>query len=286
MSTIIESPEIEIGRSAGPTDTAWRPDSGLCFRFSEPACVPAQSYAQWFRATILRSRWLSWFATLYVHWLIVLLLAVLIVHGPEQLNAMVLNCAFSLPESTDIVQIPLPEIVLNPVSAPHEQPISERLAVSDRVAELSAAVPSVDAELVIPAGVLALAKPASDSPATSAPAEEQHALPTPPSAVILGNFSVWTEPDNPDPGQPYRIVIQIRLPEGTRVYPVSDLEGVVVGSDGYRKPIPGSTSGTLPIQGGSVRYYVPVVSADEKVEDTILIRSKMLKETQKLLIRF
>ena len=108
----------------------------------------------------------------------------------------------------------------------------------------------------------------------------------PPSAVTLGNFSVWTEPDNPDPGEPYRIVIQIRLPEGTRVYPVSDMEGMVVGSDGYRKLIPGSTGGTLPIQAGFVRHYVPVVSADEKVEDTIFIRSEMLKETQKLLIRF
>src|SRR5262249_5050992 len=32
-------------------------------------------------------------------------------------------------------------------------------------------------------------------------------------AVTKGSFSVWTEPEDPEPRQDYRIIIQIRLPE-------------------------------------------------------------------------
>ena len=55
---------------------------------------------------------------------------------------------------------------------------------------------------------------------------------------------------------------------------------------GYRKPIPGSVRGELPVSGGYVRLVVPIVSADSHVRDTVLIRSKLLNETQKLVLEF
>ena len=101
-----------------------------------------------------------------------------------------------------------------------------------------------------------------------------------------GSFSVWTEPAAPQAGEPYRIIIQIRLPDGLDRYSVQDLQGVVIGSDGYRKPIPGHLTGLLPVEAGYARLVVPIVSADERVRDTVLIRSRRLKESQKLLIAF
>ena len=120
----------------------------------------------------------------------------------------------------------------------------------------------------------------------SAEGESTTPVNMPQHAVSAGSFSVWTEPENPAPGEPYRIIIQLRVPEGTKKYPVNDLEGIVVGSDGYRKLIPGSLRGFLPIHDGHVRLEVPIVSADENVEDTVQIRSRILREAQRLQLRF
>ena len=108
----------------------------------------------------------------------------------------------------------------------------------------------------------------------------------PQNAVTAGSFSVWTEPENPDPGEPYKIVVQIRVPDDTDRYSVADLDGVVVGSDGYQKMIPGNVRGFLPVENGHVRFEVHIVSADENVQDTVFVRSKVLREAQKLQLRF
>ena len=89
-----------------------------------------------------------------------------------------------------------------------------------------------------------------------------------------------------DPGKPYKIIVQIRMPDGTERDSLADLEGVVVGSDGYQKMIPGNLRGFLPVQDGHVRLEVHIVSADEKVQDTVFVRSKVLREAQKLQLRF
>ena len=118
------------------------------------------------------------------------------------------------------------------------------------------------------------------------PRAPQPAVSLPRNAVSAGSFSVWTVPDNPDPGEPYKIIVQIRLPDGTQKYSVADLEGVVVGSYGYQKMIPGNVRGFLPVQDGHVRFEVHIVSADENVQDTVFVRSKVLREAQKLHLRF
>ena len=145
------------------------------------------------------------------------------------------------------------------------------------------------AETTLPTRMLA--RNETQSPAEAAPvAEETPSIPridrAPMQAIQEGSFSVWTEPAQPDPGEPYRIIIQIALPDGLDRYNVADLEGVVVGSDGYRKPIPGNKRGFLKIVDGFARFIIPIVSADEHVRDTIYLRSRLLKETQKLVLEF
>jgi len=124
----------------------------------------------------------------------------------------------------------------------------------------------------------------SDSSNTSNPHQYQDSSPA--QAIREGSFSVWTDPPHPKPGESYRLIIQVKLPPHVNSYSVTDLQGVVVGSDGYRKPIPGFMKGDLPIVNGYVRLAVPIVSADKKVCDTVFIRSKLLRETQKLLVEF
>ncbi len=264
----------------------------LKIRLKEPAPAPVQSYSEWFREHVLKSRWAVWFAAFYFHWIIVILLAVLVVHGPESFARVILNGAVSTEELKDL----MPESRLESVvEIELEQPATE--SVSPTPTDTSAEQQEIQelqiAESVLksllPAGDKAGGSDASESDGTPSSTSESalgSGTPTPSHAVTQGSFSVWTEPANPEPGEAYKIIIQIRLPDGTRTYNLLDLEGVVVGSDGYRKPIPGAQRGVLPVSQGSVQFVVHVVSADEHVEDTVFVRSKLLKESQKLIIRF
>jgi hypothetical protein len=65
----------------------------------------------------------------------------------------------------------------------------------------------------------------------------------PKNAVTKGSFTAWTVPEDPEPGQDYVIVIEIKLPEKVRRYPLKDLSGMVVGTDGWRQAIPGKSQG-------------------------------------------
>lgn len=123
--------------------------------------------------------------------------------------------------------------------------------------------------------------------------------------VTKGSFSAWTVPTDPSPGQDYKIVIRVRLPENTNRYRVSDLSGEVTGTDGYQHKIPydplkrGATvtergdrlvpirpSDSLKIVDRHVQLIVNVPGASSLTRDTIQVRSKLLKEEQKLEIVF
>ncbi|WP_145367145.1 hypothetical protein [Maioricimonas rarisocia] len=134
----------------------------------------------------------------------------------------------------------------------------------------------------------------------------------PENAVKKGSFTAWWIPEaerfgeeveagqNPRPGQNYRIVIQIRVPEKLRVYRLSDLSGDVIGTDGYRQRIPeqafivgkdGSLiparrRRTAPVRDGIVQLVFRVPGARADVRDTITVESKMLKEEQSLELVF
>ncbi|MEQ9412138.1 MAG: hypothetical protein RIK87_30790 [Fuerstiella sp.] len=264
--------------------------AALSFSVTEPPPPDVETYQEWFQRVVVPSRWLTWFFTFYVHWVLVLTLAAIIVHGPENTASLLLNAAFSAPTEPEpqtfeiITTEPIPEQETEPEAATIPDP--EPTALTENDVDLA---PKLLEELAV-SDKGAGAAPADDSSADAArqakASSQAHVNPAPPLAVSEGSFSVWTEPSHPVAGQPYHIVIQVRLPDSIRKYDLSDLQGVVVGSDGYRKPIPGSLRGSLPIDNGYARFVVPIVSADVNVRDTVFIRSRLLKETQKLVLQF
>lgn len=114
----------------------------------------------------------------------------------------------------------------------------------------------------------------------------------PPNSRIFkkGSFSAWTIPDDPKPGQDYVIVIVVKLPKRVKRYRASDLVGLVVGTDGYRQVIPGPeySRGTvyLPMKDHMAKLAVKVPGGASRVRDVINIRSKTLKEKQKIELEF
>jgi hypothetical protein len=111
-------------------------------------------------------------------------------------------------------------------------------------------------------------------------------------AVTRGSFTVWTEPPDPFPNQPYYIVIQLRVPENLTVYPKSDLKVEVVGSDTFHLKLPDPRRGfrllgTLPVADGKTQLVIPIPGAPSLVRDLIRIESReILHEKQTLRIEF
>ncbi|MBL8819734.1 MAG: hypothetical protein JNL58_27160 [Planctomyces sp.] len=255
-------------------------------------------YMQWLRERILRKRWFVWVTAAWVHWLIVLLLTMMIVHSPETFEELNLSMSFLTDDQADDpVELVSPFPVLSEASEASES--SEVTSVDESVASvavinpLAAGLDLPDPDSFLPDAVRSLGLKATDDgaeksqsikPAMQANAGEAANLPY--GAASAGSFSVWTVPANPKRWEPYTIIIQIRLPDNIREYPLTDLEGIVVGSDGYRKPIPGGRQGRLPVLDGFVRLEVPIVSADARVQDTIYVKSRMLAEAQRLQIQF
>jgi hypothetical protein len=115
-------------------------------------------------------------------------------------------------------------------------------------------------------------------------------MPSSGRAVTKGSFAAWTDPEDPSPGEDYKIIILVKLPDRISKYRASDLTGMVIGSDRYRQSIPGPEylRGTnyLPVEDGVAQLIVKVPGADRLVKDTIKIRSKLLNEEQDLDIEF
>lgn len=111
-------------------------------------------------------------------------------------------------------------------------------------------------------------------------------------AVTQGSFTVWTEPLDPFPNQPYLIVVQLRVPENLTVYPKSDLKVDVVGSDTFHLQLPDPRRGfkllgTLPVVDGEAQLVIPIPGAPSLVRDLIRIESReILNEKQSLRIEF
>ena len=105
-----------------------------------------------------------------------------------------------------------------------------------------------------------------------------------------GNFSAWTVPDNPNPGQDYVIMIVVKLPERINKYQATDLKGIVVGTDGYQQQIPGPEYSRgrvyLPMKDHTAQLAITVPGAAARVKDRIEIRSTLLNEKQILEITF
>lgn len=276
-----KSPEEELTGfdSQVSSDTAGE------YRVLEPVPKAEESYGDWFGRVIVRNRWMSLFTTFYVHWIAALLMAAILVHGPEQAARLLLNATFA--EDVD----PEPEefeVIVPLVDRGHVAERPQPAVTAFQENALQESNPDLAQE------VMSEVIPENNGRSTAATEQSMHpshqrtvaATDAPSDAVSSGSFSVWTEPSEPVAGKPYRIIIQVRLPESVEGYTVSDLQGVVVGSDGYRKTIPGAMTGPLPVENGYARLIIPIVSADARVRDTVYIRSALLKETQKLLLQF
>jgi len=255
----------------------------------EPPPPPKQTYKDWLAENTKKSRWMTWFTAFYVHWLALLLLAVIVVHGPNRYGDFVFTASMADPEDMDIEPVELLETKIDIAETLEVEPVPVEMDMTLEDAALAPedmAVDAIELDKGLLSSLAAQSGPTEGEPASAQASGDSLPLPVPVGAITDGSFSVWTEPENPDPGEPYKIVIQIQLPKGTQEYNLRDLEGMVVGSDGYRKPIPGSQKGNLPISSGCVRVLVHIVSADEHVQDTVFIRSRLLKEAAKMLIEF
>jgi hypothetical protein len=145
----------------------------------------------------------------------------------------------------------------------------------------------------------------------------------PENAVTAGSFTAFTTPtfnaafpkrfgmaepqpgDAPQPRQPYYITIQIKVPGDRKTYPLSDLSGTVMGTDGWRQSFPFDRfrsrasvfvmtkdgrlvrpSNTLRVVDGVVQIVVVVPGAVALVKDVIQVESKLLEEAQTLELVF
>lgn len=249
------------------------------------------SYRQWFRDHVLPSRGMTVFTAFYVHWLLLLILSGVFLPMPDLFQPFSFSATFTSDDDfVDELTAPLD----SRIELVDEQPVMFEIEQPIAVESISAATvvtttPDPDLE-VLPDAFKSLAiRPNGENDGESSPQKMMPAVQpagVPKNAVTAGSFTVWTEPENPDPGEPYSIFVQVRVPEGTDEYSVADLEGVVVGSDGYQKKIPGTRKGFLPIVDNKVTLELPIVSADALVEDVVIVRSKMLREAHRLRITF
>lgn len=118
-------------------------------------------------------------------------------------------------------------------------------------------------------------------------------------AVTKGSFTAWTVPESPEPGQLYRIIIQVKFKDGISTYRLSDLVGKVTGTDDYVQGIPfdrtkqsavsytdenkqeviiKSRSERLKVRNNKIQLVVKVPGAQRLVKDTIKLKSKKLRE--------
>jgi hypothetical protein len=125
-------------------------------------------------------------------------------------------------------------------------------------------------------------------------------------AVTKGSFTAWTEPEVPEVGRPYLIIIEVRLPKEVKGYRISDLSGTVRGTDGYGQSIPFDAkqrnssfytdenvqhrirtgSESIKVRANKIQLGIQVPGAQKLVRDTIEIRSRRLREKQKLELVF
>ena len=110
----------------------------------------------------------------------------------------------------------------------------------------------------------------------------------PEGAVSKGSFTVWTEPNDPKPGEKYIILIEIKNLKDMEKFPRCDLSGSIIGTDGYKDYFGGPNEpGFLPVKNKAVRFEALVVpGAAQLVKDVIQIKSKLLDEEQQLELKF
>lgn len=101
--------------------------------------------------------------------------------------------------------------------------------------------------------------------------------------VKKGSFTAWTVPEDPQPGEDYKIIIQVSYKNKNQKLTPDDITGSVIGTDKYRLMISRTTSEIIP-DARQVVVYIPGAAA--RVRDTIRVYSATLRENQRLEITF
>ena len=144
---------------------------------------------------------------------------------------------------------------------------------------------------------------ASDSGEDDETEEDDFEIDPPEDAVTQGSFTAWTEPKDPEPGQDYKIIIEVDLKGDTDNYLRSDLTGFVEGTDFYKQSLNengnnnagglfGGTGGLwdakeeFDVGQSSARLSMWVPGAMQLVRDRIVIKSDVLEEEQEITLEF
>ncbi len=131
----------------------------------------------------------------------------------------------------------------------------------------------------------------SSNIAQPAPKPTPTAAPLPEGAIVQGSFTVFANPSHPKEGQDYDIHIRVKLPPNTSTYLKNDLSGTVHGTDGFSHEIgkyPGAQFEKFSFIAGSetAELVILIPGTYAGVDDTLQVTSKLLKETQPILIHF
>lgn len=113
----------------------------------------------------------------------------------------------------------------------------------------------------------------------------------PKSAVSKGSFTVWAEPENPEPRQEYVIYTKIKLPAGTTDYDMDDLNGNLTGTDGFAIPLGGMRNAFCTFNFSPRRHTATMTTKvpgakSSGIRDTIVIESQLLSEVQQIELVF
>ncbi len=207
-----------------------------------------------------------------IHFLLLLILSCWLIEHPQLFNPISTRIVMSEP---DRVELGIVSVELLPDESADKTQVTQSVDVSAMLPEPKIEIPTPD--------IRDQQESQGSGKGTAATKGEGGA---PKNAVTKGSFTAWTVPEDPEPGQDYVIVIEIKLPEKVQRYPLRDLSGMVVGTDGWRQAIPGKTQGFARVVDHRTQLEIKVFGAPRLVRDTIRIRSRILKEQQILTIVF
>lgn len=299
----------EAVSTAAPPVERRRPAVSITVQPPQPEETPAETKS--WSERLWGPEGASYTVSLIIHIALIVILAIPIIHGPSQEVSIVttirdsddtsetwqIGSIIEAPQLTQQKSMTADELLAPRVdeSAPYE-PIPENAAIAE-----------------------AAASPGDQDGMDSsdlAGAVGGYLLKEPENAVKAGRFAVFSRPvirsvrdvavefgepgDAPLAGMNYFIVIQIQVGEKRKTFPIGDLIGNVVGTDGYRQKFPQNVyylddegipqkinrSKPIKVVNGVVQLLMEVPGAKADVRDNIYLKSKMLKEEQNLQLIF
>jgi hypothetical protein len=212
----------------------------------------------------------------------------------------------------DVAGGPMGDIIEEPLVMTQKARGSEEFDITQYDTE------STDANLLANTVLSDSAGSAGSEDGNSSGAVGGYLLRAPGNAVKAGKFTAFSQPiirhgfgpnrreelgkpgDAPGHRQDYYIVIHIKVGANRRTYPITDLIGQIIGTDGYRQSVPegmfvlnpeGQPEPLKPdkrikVTKGVVQLLFRVPGGVSGVRDEIALKSKMLREEQKLQLIF